>query len=63
MKPQLAAALLLTAWLGTPPVASAQEADDPPPVTPRLELGAMTGLTGPLAEFGVFVRLLDGAGA
>ena len=62
MKPPIAAALLLTAWLGTPTVASAQEADNPPPVAPRFEGGAMTGLTGPLAEFGVFASVPTGQG-
>ena len=62
MTRRLAAALLLTAWIGTPLVASAQEAEDTPPVTPRFEAGAMTGLTGPLAEFGVFASVPTGQG-
>lgn len=62
MTPRLAAALLLSAWIATPPVASAQEDDDAPPVAPRLEMGAMTGLTGPLAEFGVFASVPTGQG-
>jgi hypothetical protein len=63
MRPRLAAALLLTAWIGTPLVASAQEADDgAPPVAPRLELGATSGFTGAVAEFGVFASVPTGQG-
>jgi hypothetical protein len=62
MTPRIAAALFLSTWIGAARVASAQEADDAPPVPPRVELGAMSGLTGPLVELGAFASVPTGQG-